>query len=166
VTAPPSPSPSPAERRRVAQITFRNRVRATAIGRATNFLPWPAQLLLFAGLAIAIAYAVAMITTRLLQGDYYYRQRITQMEAAMVAEDPAKDSRYCRNVYADSPLYADCWAGERVAHAQFIRAWARGRGLSTLRDQMIRCYQEGQEVSGRSWQTAARCAELDRDLGN
>ena len=160
----PIKQPSAAERRRVAQINFRKRVRATAIGRATAFLPWPLQLLLFAAVTLAIVTALAMGAMRLLQGDYYYRQRLVVIEQGIAADDPAQQSRYCRNVYADSPLYANCWTGERKAYAQFRAAWPHAKEISTLRDLMIRCFQEGQEVSGRSWQIAARCAELDRAI--
>lgn len=130
----------------------------------TSFLPFPLQMILLGVIGVALLAGVGALVLRLLQGDYYYRQRIEQISAGIASDNPAQESHYCRNVYADSPLYNDCWIGERKAHDQFARAWEHGRNLSTLRDQMIRCFQEGQDVSGRSWQIAARCAELDRDI--
>ena len=155
------PPPSRSERRRARLAAFRTRFGKTAPGKILRFLPWPLQLALLAATAVAVPAGVVLLISDQYGRHVYGRQRIERVDAAIVGADPARGSGYCRGMFGDGPLYAACWAAERKAYAQFADAWRRGRGFSTLREQMLACFSEAQEARGTSWQTAATCSEAD-----
>lgn len=155
---------SRAERRRQRMAAFRTRFVRTPLGRALRFLPWTLQLALLVTVAIAIPAGVGSLLVDQVQRVRYGNQRITRVETALIEADPARGSAYCRGNYGDGPLYAACLVGETQAHRQFSAAWAHGKDLSTLREQMLTCFSAGQEVQGISWQTAAKCAEADMPI--
>ena len=133
MNAPSNTEPiSRAERRRVAWVRFRNRVRGSAPGRFTNVFPFFLHLpRLFVGIA-AVPVAVAVEAIDLWQRAGYAASRVARLDAAIDQERAAKDSPYCRAVFGVGPLYTPCASGERHSFVQFARAWTAGKRLSTI----------------------------------
>lgn len=142
---------------------FRNRVRASPYGRALRFLPWPLQLLLLAACAVAVPLGILLFAVDQHDRSFYGLQRRQRIDTAILHESPDRVSAYCRKLFGDGAYYRPCWADERRAYLQFAEAWARGKGLSTVREYMITCFSEAQMAEGTSWKTATTCSEADVD---
>jgi hypothetical protein len=151
-----------AERRRIARVRFRNRVRASIPGKLTNFLPFLIQLPLLTAIAAAGPIAILWEGFDLYQREAFARARVARVDAAIDRDRGAGTSPYCRAIFAEGPYYQPCADGEHRGLQQFGRAWSAGKTLPTIRDHMQRCFEEAQRQQGTSWHVASVCAGSDQ----
>jgi hypothetical protein len=150
-----------AERRRVAWVRFRNRVRGSLPGKLTNFLPFLLQLPLLAAILLGGLAALAWEGLDLYQREGFAQARLARIDSAIDHARTTTGSPYCRAIFGSGPYYQPCAAGERHSLVQYSRAWNAGRRLPTISDHMIDCFERAQKEMGTSWHVAAVCAGAD-----